>query len=203
MHFGWGMLFASLNHFVPRAHFLPGMIFLTGGTLIMELLRYRKGFGWMNNVLHYVLGKALRKSEMDGKFTGSLYYFSGVLLTSYLFPKHCATLGICQLAIADPTASYFGRATRHVYWSRINYGLGGLGRNKGILGFLGGAVACVPLNYRLLSLAVKGAGVVDATGVAMIVAKWTVFLASLALGLAGAFADLIVPTTALTLSKTI
>lgn len=191
MHAAWGMLFASLNHFIPRAHFLTGMTILTGGTLTMELLRYRPGFGWMNNVLHFCLGKALRKNEMDGKFTGSLYYFSGVLLTSYLYPKSCATLGICQLAIADPTASYFGRATRHVYWSRIGNGFYGLGRNKGILGFLGGAVSCVPLNYRLLSLATK----------TLPIARQTVFLASLALGMAGAFADLIVPTPALTLPK--
>mmetsp|Transcript_20676 Transcript_20676/g.57421 ORF Transcript_20676/g.57421 Transcript_20676/m.57421 type:complete len:471 (-) Transcript_20676:254-1666(-) len=194
LHFSWGMLFASLHHFIPRSRFLPGMTTLTGLTLGMELLRYRKGFEWMNNVLHFVLGKALRKNEMDGKFTGSLYYFSGVTLTSYLFPKSCATLGIVQLAVADPTASYFGRATRHVYWSRINNGFFGLGRNKGILGFLGGAVSCVPLNYRLLSLAL----VKNATEK---ISKPTVLAISFALGLAGAFADLIVPTPALTLPK--
>ena len=58
-----------------------------------------------------------------------------------------------QLALADPSASYFGRATRHVYWSRIEGGLGGFGRNKGVLGFLGGALFCFPFNYRVLSLA--------------------------------------------------
>jgi dolichol kinase len=137
MHFSWGMLFASLNHFVPRHLFLPGMATLTATSLAVEMLRYRKGFEWMNNAMHFILGKALRKNEMDGKFTGSFYYFSGVLVTSYLFPNPCATLGICQLAIADPTASYFGRATRHVYWSRIGNGFFGLGRNKGLLGFLG------------------------------------------------------------------
>lgn len=196
MHAAWGMLFASLHHFIPRSRFLPGMTCLTTLSLTMELLRYRKGFEWMNNALHFVLGKALRKNEMDGKFTGSLYYFSGVTLTSYLFPKSCATLGIVQLAIADPTASYFGRATRHVYWSRINNGFFGLGRNKGILGFLGGAVSCVPLNYRLLSLAV----VKNATEK---ISKPTVLAISFALGLAGAFADLMVPTPAWTLPKTV
>merc|ERR1712183_1261353 len=129
---------------------------------------------------------------MDGKFTGSLYYFAGVTATSYLYPTPCATLGIMQLAIADPTASYFGRATRHVYWSRINSGFcWGLGRNKGILGFLGGAAACVPVNYRILRLATRK----------LKISNPTVFLASVALGLSGAFADLIVPTPALTLPK--
>lgn len=200
MHFTWGMLFASLNHFVPRRLFLPGMMIITGTSLTVELLRYRKGFEWMNNLMYFLLGKAIRKSEMDGKFTGGFYYFTGVTLTSYLFPNPCATLGIVQLAIADPTASYFGRATRHIYWSRIGNGCFGIGRNKGLLGFVGGAISCVPLNYRLLSLAFakKSAGVA-----AQAIAKPTVLAISLALGAAGAFADLIVPTPSLTLPKTV
>jgi dolichol kinase len=193
MHATWGLLFATLNHFVPTRVFVPAMAIVTTGTLILELLRYREGFEWMNDTMHKALGHALRKNEMDGRFTGSFYYFLGVTVTAALYPKSCATLGICQLAIADPTASYFGRATRHVYWSRIGNGLGGLGRNKGMLGFLGGAVACVPLNYRLLSLAKFP----DPTGVT----SKTIVMASLALGLAGAFADLIVPTPSLTLPK--
>jgi len=194
------MFFASLNHLVPRRFFLPGMVTISGMSLAVELLRYRKGYEWLNKLMYTILGKALRKNEMDGKFTGSFYYFSGVTLTSYLFPNPCATLGICQLAVADPTASYFGRATRHVYWSRIGNGFFGLGRNKGILGFLGGAVCCVPLNYRLLSLALARS---SANVAAQTIAKPTVLAISLALGMAGAFADLIVPTPALTLPKTV
>jgi hypothetical protein len=72
-------------------------------------------------------------------------------------------------------------------------GLGGLGRNKGILGFIGGAVCCLPLNYRILSHAQFA--VLPTTK-----ALWT---ASLALGFAGAFADLAVPTPTLTLPKKI
>jgi dolichol kinase len=73
-------------------------------------------------------------------------------------------------------------------------GLGGFGRNKGILGFLGGAIFCIPFNYRLLSLAKFAAPAP---------AKSTLALASLAFGLAGAFADLAVPTPVLTLPKRI
>jgi dolichol kinase len=119
MHASFGILFASLNHFIPKKHFVPGMALLSSATLLMELLRYREGFGFFNKALHFFLGKALRKHEMDGKFTGSFYFFTGVTLTAAFFPTSSATLGIVQLAIADPTASYFGRATRHVYWSRI------------------------------------------------------------------------------------
>jgi dolichol kinase len=70
-------------------------------------------------------------------------------------------------------------------------GLGGFGRNKGILGFLGGAVACVPMNFRILSIAKFGHPVSSS-------ALW---FASFALGFAGAFADLAVPTPALVLPK--
>ena len=119
MHACFGLFFAALHHVLPRSTFVPGMAVLSTATLVMELLRYRQSFGWMNRALHFVLGDALRKHEMDGKFTGSFYFFAGVTLTAALCPSACATLGIIQLAIADPTASYFGTATRKVSWSRI------------------------------------------------------------------------------------
>lgn len=193
-HAGFGIFFACLNQFLPHSTFMPGMTILTSATLLMELLRYQKGFRWMNSVLHFFLGGALRKHEMEGKFTGSFYYFAGVTATSYLFPKTAATMGICQLALADPSASYFGRATRHVYWSRIENGLGGIGRNKGLLGFLGGALFCFPFNYRVLKIAKWGAKGVPGGEMAIVTA-------SLLLGIAGAFADLAVPTPALTMPK--
>jgi len=119
VHAGFGLFFAGLNHLLPREKFVPGMAWLTGATLMMELLRYRKGFGWMNDVLHFFLGGSLRKHEMEGKFTGSFYYFLGVTITAASFPTSCASLGICQLALADPSASFFGRQTKDIYWSRI------------------------------------------------------------------------------------
>jgi len=148
----------------------------------------------MNVALHFFLGGALRKHEMEGKFTGSFYYFAGVAASAYLFPKTAGTMGICQLALADPSASYFGRRTRHIYWSRIENGLGGIGRNKGILGFLGGALFCFPFNYRVLKIAKWGTDGIPGGEVAVV-------SASLLLGLAGAFADLAVPTPALTMPK--
>jgi dolichol kinase len=73
-------------------------------------------------------------------------------------------------------------------------GLGGFGRNKGVLGFIGGALFCFPFNYRVLSLAKLGANIGG---------QKSLVFASLALGFAGAFADLAVPTPALTLPKEI
>jgi dolichol kinase len=197
MHCSFGLLFTSLNHLIPKSTFVPCMTALTSATLLMELLRYQPGFGWMNDALHWFLGSSLRKHEMEGKFTGSFYFFLGVTVTAALFDKNAACLGIAQLALADPSASYFGRQTRHIYWSRIENGLGGFGRNKGFLGFLGGAVFCVPFNYRVLFLAKFGAAnTVPVTQTALLAA-------SFALGLAGAFADLAVPTPAVTLPKKI
>ncbi len=186
---------------------MPCMTVLTSATLVMELLRYRKGFGWMNDVLGFVLGGTLRKHEMEGKFTGSFYYFLGVTVTAAMFPTSAASLGICQLALADPSASYFGRQTRHIYWSRIENGCFGVGRNKGILGFLGGACVCFPFNYYVLSKS-NFFGKVAVDGISQIApiavpGKQAIALASIALGLAGAFADLCVPTPALTMPKKI
>lgn len=196
LHAAFGLTFALLNNIIPRQRFVPGMAILSTATLIMELLRYRKGFGWMNDALHFVLGSSLRKHEMDGKFTGSFYFFTGVTLTAYLYPGTAATLGIAQLALADPSASYFGRQTRHVYWSRIENGLGGIGRNKGWLGFLGGALFCVPFNYCVLRRAMM-------EHTAQIWGAKAIMSVSLLLGLAGALADLAVPTPALVLPKKI
>lgn len=63
-----------------------------------------------------------------------------------------------------------------------------------MLGFLGGALFCFPFNYRVLSLAKFGPGGIPGGNQALI-------RASLALGFAGAFADLAVPTPALTMPK--
>jgi dolichol kinase len=54
-------------------------------------------------------------------------------------------------------------------------------------------LCCVPMNYRLLSLANFGSAVVPGTS--------ALLAASIALGIAGSFADLSVPTPTLTLPK--
>ena len=79
---------------------MPGMAMLTGGALVVELLRYKPGFEWMNDLAYKLVGSGIRKHEMEGKFTGILYFWSGVTLSAALYSKPCATLGIMQLAIA-------------------------------------------------------------------------------------------------------
>jgi len=192
VHVLFGVGFASLNHALPREYFKPFMLIVNTGNILVEVLRYKKGFGWMNKTIHLCLGSSIRKHEMEGKFLGSLYYFNGVTLSTFLYPKTATTLGIMQLALADPSASYFGRKTKDVYWSRIENGFFGLGRNKGVLGFLGGALVCFPFNYQTLTNAKWGPDGVPG-------GKRAILLASIALGVAGSFADLSVPTPALTL----
>ena len=143
------------------------------------------GFKWINNFYVKLFGGVMRKSEMSGRFTGVFYYFAGVTLTAKLFSRLPSILGTMQLAIADPVASLCGRLTRHIYWSRIEGSMGGLGRNKGFLGFLGGALACVPVNFWMLKKAIWG-GKSPSNGKLAALSVLT--------GAAGSFADLIVPT---------
>lgn len=84
-----------------------------------------------------------------------------------------------------------------LFFSNIFSGFFGIGRNKGVLGFLGGAAVCFPFNYYLLNIAKYGGSSVIPGG------QTSVALASLALGVAGSFADLCVPTPALTMPSKI
>ena len=179
-----GLGFAAFYTAVPRNYFVAGGAIASTFMFVVESLRYRKGFKWINRIYMAGFGSILRKHEMNGKMSGTFYYFAGVTLTAALFPPTAAVLGIAQLAIADPTASYFGRRTKHIYWSRLDGQLAGLGRNKGLLGFASGAVACFPLNYALLTHAQWSS----------VPTRATIALASALIGCAGAFADLAVPT---------
>lgn len=191
-HVATGFVMAGLYQSVPRNIFIGVGTFCSVGLCALEVLRYKKGFKWINRIFHKFFGAVLRKHEMDGKFTGVFYYFAGVTLTAALFPPQAAVLGIAQLAIADPMASFFGRKTKNVYWSRIEGGLGGLGRNKGILGFLGGGLMCFPFNILLFKSA-SWSGAAPSLE--------TMCLASLLVGLSGSFADLAVPTPTLSVPK--
>lgn len=105
-------------------------------------------------------------------------------------------LQLCDFFVCETVASHsiyiYGLCSLKPF-NRIYSGLWGFGRNKGVLGFIGGALFCFPFNYRVLSLAKLGANK----------NRSSLVVASLALGLAGAFADLAVPTPALTLPKKI
>ena len=90
-----------------------------------------------------------------------------------------------SLSTSDVRVSLFLDDICHslIHSTCTHSGLWGFGRNKGVLGFLGGALFCFPFNYRVLSIAKFGANGIPGGQTALI-------LSSLALGLAGAFADL-------------
>jgi hypothetical protein len=71
-----------------------------------------------------------------------------------------------------------------------------MGRNKGFLGFILGGMFCVPFNFRILTMA----KIHSRHGfVTLLQNPWQTALISLSLGLAGALADLCVPSPALTI----
>jgi len=198
LHASFGLFLASLHHNIPREIFLPFMFLSIVIILLVEFLRYNtQGCEFLHNLLFFLFGRSLRKHEMEGNFTGAFYYFLGIGLTSYIFSPTTASLGICQLALADPSASYFGRMTRDVNWSRISDGFFGLGRNKGFLGFAGGSLFCLPFNYYIISIANYQLNENLPGGIK------SIMLASLALGVSGAFADLLVPTPPFTLPRSL
>ena len=95
---------------------------------------------------------------MSGSMSGSFYYFLGCTVTSLLYPKVPASLGILQLGLTDPAASLFGTATRHLPYFRIKDELGGMGRNKGLLGLILSSFVTWPVNAYLLRPLVDSPG---------------------------------------------
>lgn len=84
------------------------------------------------------------------------YCLAGLGITSALFPKHIALLGMLQLALGDPVAALFGHATRSLGWSRVRSG-------KGLLGALGCAVVLTVANSVVLTKATFDQGLPSPT----------------------------------------
>ncbi|CAM9892671.1 unnamed protein product, partial [Hapterophycus canaliculatus] len=127
-HFSTIMAFAVLySAKLPQRDFARGMAALDTCVLMGELARLR--IETINRSLLRVFGAFMRAHELK-KFSGIMYCLAGLGVTSALFPKHIALLGMLQLALGDPVAALFGHATRSVGWSRVRSG-------KGVLGALG------------------------------------------------------------------
>lgn len=194
-----GLLFLFLHYLYPsqsKVFFLT----LSVSTLFVEVVRRIKRFHWVNDVIYLFCGDTLRRHEMDlsrdgGRFTGSFYFFVGTTLTVYTFGHIEASFGLLHLALADPAASFFGRLTADVAWSRIsnNQFPFGIGNGKGLLGFLGGSLFCAPFNFLLLMLARWDMVIKPKTDAILVM--------SIVLGAAGSFADFIVPSPTLQLTR--
>lgn len=143
-HFTTIMSFAALySANLSRLQFARGMAALDTCVLLAELARLR--IGAINRALFRIFGLFMRAHELK-KFSGIMYCLAGLGLTSAVFPKHIALLGMLQLALGDPMAALFGHATRSVRWSRLKSG-------KGMLGALGCAVVMTAANSVVLAKA--------------------------------------------------
>ncbi|CAM9514480.1 unnamed protein product [Ectocarpus sp. 6 AP-2014] len=143
-HFSTIMAFAVVySAKLPQRDFARGMAALDACVLAGELARLRVDV--VNRVLFRVFGAFMRAHELK-KFSGIMYCLAGLGITSAMFPKHIALLGMLQLALGDPVAALCGHATRSVGWSRV-------GTGKGLLGALGCATALTLANSFVLAKA--------------------------------------------------
>ena len=85
VHAAWGLSFAVLLNKYEKKQFVVVGTGCSVFLFVVELLRYVKGFKWINNFFIKGFGGVLRKSEMEGRFTGVFYYFSGVTLAASFF----------------------------------------------------------------------------------------------------------------------
>ncbi|CAM9802681.1 unnamed protein product [Ectocarpus fasciculatus] len=140
-HFSTIMAFAVVySAKLPQKDFARGMAALDACVLAGELARLRVDA--VNRALFRVFGAFMRAHELK-KFSGIMYCLAGLGITSTMFPKHIALLGMLQLALGDPVAALCGHATRSVGWSRV-------GTGKGLLGALGCAAALTLANSFVL-----------------------------------------------------
>ena len=209
-HASLGLVFAALYQRVSRSLFLKCTSSLSLLLLSLEVLRYRRGFLWLNKLLHLFFSGVLRRGEMrQGRLSGVFYYAGGVALTAFGFSPPAAVLGIVQLAVADPVASLVGRLTADLKWSRVWTSRPSSSsssssstsstsspsipakKGKGLLGALAGALACLPFNYLMFRSA--------SWGVSSLPSPSSLLLLSLSIGLTAGVADLLVPTPPITL----
>ncbi|CAM9274263.1 unnamed protein product [Ectocarpus sp. 12 AP-2014] len=148
-HFSTIMAFAVVySAKLTQRDFARGMAALDACVLAGELARLRMDV--VNRALFRVFGAFMRAHELK-KFSGIMYCLAGLGITSAMFPKHIALLGMLQLALGDPVAALCGHATRSVGWSRV-------GTGKGLLGALGCATALTLANSFVLAKATFGSG---------------------------------------------
>ncbi|CAO3618949.1 unnamed protein product [Cunninghamella blakesleeana] len=75
--------------------------------LTAEFLRFR--YNSFNVLYCKLLGPLMRKTEINSRYNGVVYYLAGCIIVLYIFPRDIASLSIIYLSWTDPTASIFGR----------------------------------------------------------------------------------------------
>ncbi|CAO3627882.1 unnamed protein product [Cunninghamella echinulata] len=105
--------------------------------LTAEFLRFR--YNKFNVLYCKILGPLMRKTEINSRYNGVVYYLAGCIIVLYIFPRDIASLSIVYLSWTDPTASICGRL-----WGKYTIKFG----KKSLAGSLGGwAVGTVVTYY--------------------------------------------------------
>ncbi len=128
-HFVGVVFLAVCYHNMARETALLILSMTALATIALDILRVRVGS--LNAFILSVFGPLMREHERT-KWTGFTYLIVGVLFTVALFPKHIVNMALLFLAIADPTASYFG----------IRFGKDKLFGRKSLQGSLAAFFAC-------------------------------------------------------------
>jgi dolichol kinase len=94
-------------YWLPRRPVVLGLLLLTVGFLIAELLRL--GHRSARNVFSRLFGSLIRDHE-DASLTGSTFFLVGSLLTVCVFRTAVAVAALCFLILGDSVAALVGRS---------------------------------------------------------------------------------------------
>jgi diacylglycerol kinase (CTP) len=104
-HFTGVVLIAVLYHNLSRQEAIVALIAAATLSLVVDLIRLRSPK--VNEIVMSSFRWIVRDCEKD-RFAGTTYLLIGVLIIVVFFPVSIVKLSLLFLALADPTASYFG-----------------------------------------------------------------------------------------------
>jgi dolichol kinase len=98
-------------YWLPRKPVVLGLLVLTLGFLVAELLRL--GHRSVRSVFSRLFGSMIRDHE-HASFTGSTFFLVGSLLTVCVFARPVAVASLCFLILGDSVAALVGRSVGRV-----------------------------------------------------------------------------------------
>jgi diacylglycerol kinase (CTP) len=132
-HFFGVVFIAVLFHNLPRTTSLQLITFFT--TLVLSIDISRRHWPPLNRIVIMVFKPFMRDREVNG-ISGNSSLLLGSMVIIFLFPKVIVTLTLLLLAVADPTASYFG----------VLYGKDKLLRGKSLQGTFAAFFVCTVIS---------------------------------------------------------
>ena len=103
-------------------------------TVPIDFMRLRSAP--LNEFITHLVKPLMRKSELTG-LMGTTYLLTGVTIVAFLFPKPVVLLSLMFLALADPSASYFG----------IRFGKDKILGNKSLQGTIAAFAVCSAITF--------------------------------------------------------